>query len=586
MFNALVWLPLASAMAIAPPPQVASTIAAVPAIEGEALPQIPNEIMRQQEVRPLPGELNNIPVFNSNSPELVQQEGILLSTFPRDQMASDQAHLDFAFDGSFDFFAHHVARGIATNDRRTLFLGGLIYNPNAESVTLEIGQGASYLSQQAPFHSLPALRLNPDGSVFAGPGSRIMTDILQRRRQSQWPRQVVIPAKQAYLLVNAPIPLRRLPFETDATLPPGSILPGAPSQFRSPPVASVSPGGSNLQLPSNGRSLLLQLSSSGPVHAATLAMYAPRNQDGYERAPTLQEWLRLLVNGDLSGPRDIPPTNPEEYAKGDGSSRFYYGRVAGVAQGSRWEAIAVDEPDASRLTIPAVGKALSYVISTVDYNTFGTDQIQSAPMLVRYPDTAYRAHGNYGVHYKVSLPLYNNTDREQRIILRLQTPLQDETLKQGLRFLRNPANRVFFRGTVRVQYATSQGQQRLRDIHVVQHQGEEGEPILRLSLPPGAQQDVVVELVYPPDATPPQVLTITTLGTASGRNVESSTTEELPVAEVAEEADLPATVAPETPTVSATDLLTVPLPTSDRETEAEAADSEGQLTTMEQFVQD
>ena len=29
-------------------------------------------------------------------------------------------------------------------------------------------------------------------------------------------------------------------------------------------------------------------------------------------------------------------------------------------------------------------------------------------MLVRYPDTAYRAHGNYGIRYSFRLPLYNN----------------------------------------------------------------------------------------------------------------------------------------------------------------------------------
>ena len=65
-------------------------------------------------------------------------------------------------------------------------------------------------------------------------------------------------------------------------------------------------------------------------------------------------------------------------------------------------------------------------------------------MLARYPDTAYRAHGNYGIHYSVKLPLYNDSDSEQRIVVRLQTPLQDETLPYGLRFLRNPPNRISF----------------------------------------------------------------------------------------------------------------------------------------------
>ena len=517
MLTALAWLSLAQAVAIAPPPQAPPLIAAVPPIEGTALPRIPNEFTSLYEVRPLPGQLDATPVFNSNSPELIQQEGILLSTFPADDMANGDAHLDFSFEGRFDFFAHHIARGVAYDDRRTLFVGGVIYNPNDEPVTISIEQGVSYLSQDAPFYDLPALRMNPNGEVFAGPGSRTVTDFLQGRGQSQWPRRVVIPPERAYLLLNAPIPLRRLPFAADATLPPGSILPGAPITNTVEPVASVIPQGDTRELPSYGRSLLLHMSSDAPVYAATLAMYAPRTLEGQERAPTLQEWLALLVNGDLAGPRDIAPSNPEAYQESDRSGRFFYGRVAGVAEGSQWAATAADSPDGERLTIPRPGEAIAYVLSTVDYNTFGTQQIQSAPMLARYPDTAYRAHGNYGVHYNVKLPLYNNSDSEQRIILRLQTPLQDETLPYGLRFLRNPPNRIFFRGTVRVQYQTASGQKQTRYVHLVQRQGDEGEPLLRITLPPQTQNNVVVDLIYPPDATPPQVLTVSTAGIANTR---------------------------------------------------------------------
>lgn len=43
----------------------------------------PEEVVQPQEVRALPGRLDAIPTFNSNSPELVLREGILLSTFPR-----------------------------------------------------------------------------------------------------------------------------------------------------------------------------------------------------------------------------------------------------------------------------------------------------------------------------------------------------------------------------------------------------------------------------------------------------------------------------------------------------------------------
>ena len=33
--------------------------------------QVPQQIVRPQEVRPLPAQLDTVPVFNSNSPELV-----------------------------------------------------------------------------------------------------------------------------------------------------------------------------------------------------------------------------------------------------------------------------------------------------------------------------------------------------------------------------------------------------------------------------------------------------------------------------------------------------------------------------------
>ena len=104
MITALAWLPLLQTVAIAPPPQMPPVVAAVPAIEGEALPRIPDEFTRYQDVRPLPGQLNEIPVFNSNSPELIQGDGILLSTFPGDKMANAEAHLNFPFEGRFDFF--------------------------------------------------------------------------------------------------------------------------------------------------------------------------------------------------------------------------------------------------------------------------------------------------------------------------------------------------------------------------------------------------------------------------------------------------------------------------------------------------
>ena len=54
-------------------------------------------ILERQEMRPLMGKLDDVPMFNSNSPEIVQTEGILLSAFPPEGMAHPKAHLNFPF---------------------------------------------------------------------------------------------------------------------------------------------------------------------------------------------------------------------------------------------------------------------------------------------------------------------------------------------------------------------------------------------------------------------------------------------------------------------------------------------------------
>ncbi|NJR41068.1 MAG: DUF3370 family protein [Leptolyngbyaceae cyanobacterium CSU_1_4] len=48
----------------------------------------------------------------------------------------------------------------------------------------------------------------------------------------------------------------------------------------------------------------------------------------------------------------------------------------------------------------------------------------------------------------------------------------------------------------------------------MQQRGQEGEPLVRLRLPKGGQRLVDVQLIYPPDATPPQVLTVQTMGSS------------------------------------------------------------------------
>ncbi|MEA5463003.1 DUF3370 domain-containing protein [Leptothoe sp. PORK10 BA2] len=450
---------------------------------GQVIPQI-------QEVRPLPGELDDVPVFNSNSPEIIATEGILLSTFPSGDKADPSAHLDYAFEGRFDIFAHHVVQAQSDNDTRTRYLGIVLHNPSRRAVKLSFREAASYLSQEAPWHGRNDVEFNLASNQFSGPGSRLMNEILRDRRQSFWPNEITIPPQESYLLMNAPLPVRRLSVATDGTLPAGSsLLPPLPSSL----------GGNR----SNARSTLMRLSSDGPLYVASLAMFAPRANDG-ERVPSLEEWLQVLANGRLATPRDRAPSRP-----GQTANPFIYGRVAGVSRGSRWQTNLTDRRS-SKLAIPAPGQQISYVISTVDRNTFGTGQVQSAPMLRRYNDTAYRAHGNYGTEYALTLPLHNPTDRPQTVALSVQTPLQNENIRNALTFLNPHDSRIFFRGTVLFLYRNDRGERRADYIHLVQRRGQSGPPLVTLTLEPNEERSVEVQFLYPPDATPPQVLTLTT----------------------------------------------------------------------------
>ena len=331
--------PLAPVSPAAPPPKLIPPQQTIPAQERiapqDGLP--PVESFRPQEVRPLPGKLDEVPVFNSNSPEVVQTEGILLSTFPPDKMQVPSAHLNFPFQGRFDFFSHHITRAKVASEARTIFQGVLMTNPGAETVTVEVLQGASYLTRpDALFVELPNSVEDPIGKVYAGPGSRAVNDVLRGRRQGIWSLAIQIPPRETRMLMNLPIPV-------------GTVLPS-----------------------SNGRSTLFRMRSSGPIYMANLAMFAPLNLDNTERVPTQAEWEALLVRSGVSGPRDIPPTPVQDLGS---YARVVYGRVAGVAVGSQWQANLADNPQSSDFTIPRRGYAISYGLSTLYRGAFGTGQV-------------------------------------------------------------------------------------------------------------------------------------------------------------------------------------------------------------------
>ncbi|MER3434907.1 MAG: hypothetical protein C4288_16175 [Leptolyngbya sp. ERB_1_1] len=471
---------LAPKVPIFPPPIVAPPIVAPQPTNQEILPSQesipPQEFIEPREIRALPGKLDDIPVFNSNSPEVVLTEGILLSTFPPQGMRVPSAHLNYAFNGRFDIFAHHISRASNPSQTRSLFQGIVVYNPNDQPVQIDISQAATYLTRpDALFINLPSYVEDPIGNVFAGPGSRVVSDILRGRRQGNLPTVMIIPPKQAQMLMNLPIPA-------------GTVTPT-----------------------SNGRSTLMRLFSRAPVYVATLAMFAPLNSNRMERVPTIEEWLNLLVNAGVAGPRDIPPTPPSSK-----TANIAYGRVAGVSKGSEWKTRITDNKQ-DYLSIPSPGRAFSYGLSTVEQGTFATGQIQSAPMLVRYPDTAYLANGNYAIHYSLTLPLRNPTRQTQTVSLSIETPVKQDRSRNELVFLNPPDPRIFFRGTVRLRYADDRSLSQTRFIHLVQRRGQKGDSLLNLTLPPNATRSVEVDFLYPPDATPPQVLTVRTLANFTSR---------------------------------------------------------------------
>ncbi len=439
-----------------------------------------SEIQLPIEVRPLPGNLDSVPMFNSNNPEIVSGEGILLSTFPSQGKAYPKAHLNFAFKDRFDIFTHHVTRARTSEQTRTLFQGLVLYNPSDRPAQLDVLSAATYLTRpDALFLEIPPYLEDPNGSVYAGPGSRAVSDVLRGRRQGVWPTPVTIPPQSHYLLMNLPIP-----------------------------VGTVTPT-------SNARSTLARLRSTIPLYAANISVYAPLDASGNERIPTLDDYLELLNNGDLVRPRDLRPSPP-----GLRVSRFIYGRVSGVTQGSQWKAYVTDGAKSNFLSIPPVGQGVAYVISSLPRGTFGTGQEQSAPMLARYPDAAYYAHGNYGLEYNVTLPLHNRSKQPHQVAVLLQTPIKENERSPGLRFLNPPENRVFFRGTLKLQYTDDKGYPQSRFVHVVQNRGDAGEPLLLLTLRPGEVRTVKLDFVYPPDATPPQVISIKTLDAFTAQSVQ------------------------------------------------------------------
>ncbi|MEB3257065.1 MAG: DUF3370 domain-containing protein [Cyanobacteriota bacterium] len=431
--------------------------------------------LRPQAVEPLPGVLDATSVLNDNNPELIVAPGILLSTFPGGSrlgsiaLAGGGVHLDAPQNGTFELFSHHVYAGKPETLSSTLWLAVVAAPRGPQPVQLRLLAGSTALSQsvdgkdpQAPFLPLPPLMPQGLTPVWSGPGSRVATELLQRqpRAQNGWPESWTLAPGTLTPLMVLPLPVRGL----DPLL--------------------------------NGRNLQLRFSSDGPVDLATLAAFGPEGSP-----PPAALWAQILAGG-LS-PKEHAPT--PRGAPG----RMVYSRVSGVQRGSTWTGRFTD-PGQSTFSVSRA--PISWPISSLERGTLGTGQVQTAELGAAYPGTAWAAHGNYGVTYALTLPLRNDTPRQQRLTLAIESPLKSDAPQGGLRFREGAASSgpVMFRGTVEVSGLDGrQGHPSGRQaFHLVQRAGQEGPPLGTITLAPGAVRQIQVRLIYPADATPPQVLSL------------------------------------------------------------------------------
>jgi hypothetical protein len=394
-------------------------------------------------------------MVNDNNPEVVKGPGILLSTFDGKTRGVPSAHLNVPLEGSFELFSHHIFAGVGPKPDSTLWQGIVLGNRSDKPLTVRLPAGASWLTQpDAPFLPLPG-QMEHDGlSVYAGPGSRVAGDLIAGAPRPPWlPASVTLAPNSSQVLFSLPIPVKGL----DPLL--------------------------------NGRNLQVRFESDGPVALASLALIS-------DTPPSQEQWLALLEGG-LSEKEHAPT------AKG-APGLMIYSRVSGIQQGRRWRGVLSD-PGSKVLQIG--DQPVSWPIASLQNGSFGTGQVQSAPLIAFYPNTAWEAHGNYGVEYDLELPLRNNGKQNQQLALSLESPLKTDRKEGGLRFKNPPGQAIFFRGTIELRGLDGSSGRKYQ--HLVLRQGDQGKPMGLITLAPGEQRNVRVRLIVPADITPVQVLTLT-----------------------------------------------------------------------------
>ena len=449
-----------------------ATVLAPPELAADQQKPANQTLTRQSQVRALPGQLDDVLMVNDNNPELITGEGILVSTFPQ------APGLNVTLNGRFDLFSHHVYAGQPDQLESTLWLAVVAKPAGDAPVTLQLLDGSTSLSQAtlkgqtaSPFLPLPALMAESGTAIASGPGSKVAGDLLRGDIADELQREWQIAPGSLSSLVVLPIPVAGL----DPLL--------------------------------NGRNLQLRLQSSGPVHIATIAAYG--NGD---KVPGQDRWRKLLSEGRQS-PKEHQPT--PRGARG----RIVYSRVSGVQIGSTWRATLTD-PGSSHLNVEEA--PISWPISSLERGELKTGQIQTAELKAFDSGTAWAAHGNYGVEYDLTLPLRNQGSQQRTVAISLESPDKNRSGNGQLAFSSSHSGPVMFRGPIEVsgldgQQGRPSGRRRF---HLVLRRGQEGPQLGQITLAPGQQRSVRVRLVYPADATPPQVLSLRPVKQSTGAPVD------------------------------------------------------------------
>jgi hypothetical protein len=336
-------------------------------------------------------------------------------------------------------FTHHQNRS-----GRNLFQALVLHNPGKEPVKVQVGPSAASFTNSAPYRDhggSPAP--DPWGWRSSGPGDVTAGKFLRGERA-----------------IHA----------NSITLKPGETR----------VVHSL------LIPPKNEGTGQFRFSAEGPVHGAVVIEEAP---------PTDASVKARMAAGKLlaRNPEDKLPTPP------GAPGQLIFGRVSGVQKGAAWRATATNDGAGKTFRITEQDTSQSYVIVGKRSNTLGTGQDHAAPLERRYDDTAYAAHGNYGVTYEVALPVRNETQDTREVKIFFDSPGQPL-----------PLSRVF-RGQIAIDITDAKGRTSTQYMHVSQRAGDMGEaPLTTIQLPPGESRAVKLRLVYPANSTPPHALRIET----------------------------------------------------------------------------